>query len=477
MLIRNWLCTCVDKHLGCACDSESVFPTRVLDLGFAESAGSLKLIIPCEDPTFRGDRYAALSYCWGPPETLCRCSYQTIAITLQERKTLITLESLPKTIQDAVTLTCELGIRYLWVDALCILQEGDAEARDNWKHESSPMAKVYGNAFVTIAAARGQSVHKGILGQRQLHPKYKYGISIPFGKMSGTDPQDMVYIRHVEPRGLVTWHRKSAELHYFNYTDCMDEPLYRRAWCMQERILSRRILICNRDQYAWECQSDSQTESGRPMESIGTLRLLAEFSDFTTPQFANLWRCIITEYSGRLMTNEGDKLPAIASLARRFNECTGERYLAGLWWTSLLDDLLWAHCSIDLVNEARRSYPNTKRAPSWSWAALNGNVRWPSEPAVGDGSLAQSAEITYHATVMDCHTHSLDEDLYGALDGGELVLRGPIARVQYAEYRVGNIGLDWVVDAAGYVYTENDKLFETIPPENVVPMRNLNKTI
>jgi hypothetical protein len=245
---------------------------------------------------------------------------------------------------------------------------------------------------------------------------------------------------------------------------------------MQERILSRRVLICNRDQYAWECQSDSQTESGRAMESICTLRLSAEFSDFTTPQFANLWRCIITEYSGRLMTNEGDKLPAIASLARRFNECTGERYLAGLWWTSLLDDLLWAHRSIDFVNEAQRSYPNTKRAPSWSWAALNGNVRWPSEPAVRDGSLAQSAEITYHATVIDCHTHSLDKDPYGALDGGELVLRGPIARVQYAEYRAGNIGLDWVVDAAGYVCTENDKLFETIPPENVLPMRNLNKT-
>ena len=208
MLIRNWLRTCVDKHPVCACDSESVFPTRVLDLGFAESARSLKLIIPCEHPTFRGDRYAALSYCWGPPETLRGCSYQTTATTLQERKTLITLESLPKTIQDAVTLTRELGIRYLWVDALCILQGRDAEARDDWKHESSLMAKVYGNAFVTIAAAKGQSVHEGIFGQRQLHSEYKYGIDIPFGKMSGTDAQDMVYIRHVEPRGPATWHKK-----------------------------------------------------------------------------------------------------------------------------------------------------------------------------------------------------------------------------------------------------------------------------
>jgi hypothetical protein len=71
------------------------------------------------------------------------------------------------------------------------------------------MAKVYGNAFVTIAAAKGQSVHEGIFGQRQLHSEYKYGIDIPFGKMSGTDAQDMVYIRHVEPRGPATWHKKN----------------------------------------------------------------------------------------------------------------------------------------------------------------------------------------------------------------------------------------------------------------------------
>ena len=169
------------------------------------------------------------------------------------------------------------------------------------------------------------------------------------------------------------------------------------------------------------------------MESFGTLRLVAECSNFTISQFATLWRCIITEYSGRLLTDPDDKFPAISGLARKFYDYTGQTYCAGLRQGSLLDDLLWAHCAIDFGNIAERMYPANKRAPSWSWATLDGYVRWQCEPVRKSAWSFSSEEPANHATVVNCRLNSLDNDSFGALKVGELILRAPITRINYVE--------------------------------------------
>lgn len=77
------------------------------------------------------------------------------------------IENLPQTFLDAVLLTGGLGLRYLWVDSLCILQD----SREDWAHEAPLMASVYGNAYVTIAADAAKNTNAGFLtgSTRHLH--------------------------------------------------------------------------------------------------------------------------------------------------------------------------------------------------------------------------------------------------------------------------------------------------------------------
>jgi hypothetical protein len=86
------------------------------------------------------NRYIALSYCWGP-QTLKPFATTTYA-NIKDRKLGIPLEQLPQTFQDAITITRGFGIRYLWIDTLCILQGHDSEAKADWSRESMKMADV-----------------------------------------------------------------------------------------------------------------------------------------------------------------------------------------------------------------------------------------------------------------------------------------------------------------------------------------------
>jgi hypothetical protein len=144
-------------------------------------------------------RYVALTYCWGKTQ-----NFITTLENLEGLKERIPWEKLPQTIKDAITVTRRLGIRYFWVDALCIIQDSP----EDWEAESMRMADVYGGAFLTISAASGPDVHHGLTRQTV-----------------GSKPEYPL----------------------------QSDPLYSRAWALQERILSPRILIFGSDQIYWEC--------------------------------------------------------------------------------------------------------------------------------------------------------------------------------------------------------------------------------
>ncbi|KAH6680770.1 hypothetical protein B0J14DRAFT_273063 [Halenospora varia] len=132
------------------------------------------------------------------------------------------------------------------------------------------------------------------------------------------------------------------------------------AWALQERILSRRVLIFGGDRLYWDCQ-----------QSKGRGPISFRFP----PQVSNKdWHFIVMEYSGRELTIESDKLPALAGLAELYRQATGDQYLAGLWRSSLIVDLLWKRQRVLSCHGVLTSMPMEYRAPSWSWAALDGNV-------------------------------------------------------------------------------------------------------
>lgn len=324
----------------------------------------------------------------------------------------------PRTIQDAIIITRKLIVRYLWVDALCILQGTDEDAKLDWQKESPGMREVYGNAFLTIVAASAGTVHEGIFSTRKPPDPPHYRLTYSLEYTPGRDGH--VFVGFEE-----------------KIRDPIKEPLYHRAWTLQERILSPRALIYTRDQVCWECGSSKWSESGDLTSPIGSTRLRSQPDSID-------WSVIVRDYSSRNLTYSMDKLPALSGLANEICERTGDEYLAGLWKNSLYDHLLWCHQHMVVGNETIRAWPPSYRAPSWSWASLDGNVWFPSEPRDFD---------VYYLKLLDHKVVPSGIDKFGAILTAYICVQGPLKRIHRID----------VMD-----YTVYGKTSEDVPQEIVV---------
>ena len=147
--------------------------------------------------------------------TLSRDTYES----MQER---ISLEALPRTLSDAMRVTYELHIPYLWVDALCILQDAEEDKAE----QIAVMDNIYRFAQVTICAASAGASNDGFLQQRTFKGDFMPN-------------RDYSVLRYPTPQGSHGDIILREQRLYYPQT----EPLYQRAWAFQERILSPRKLI------------------------------------------------------------------------------------------------------------------------------------------------------------------------------------------------------------------------------------------
>lgn len=163
---------CLESHEYCPKATEAELPTRVLDVSYPDSTGDTRL--------FHGGGvrapYAALSYCWGVPQPV-----STISVLLESYQKRIPLHSLPKTVQDAIFTTRQLGLQYLWVDSLCIVQD----STDDKAFEIANMGEIFRNATVTTLAASAKACDEGFLQDR---PPPQYPLSLPEGPLKTQDP-------------------------------------------------------------------------------------------------------------------------------------------------------------------------------------------------------------------------------------------------------------------------------------------------
>jgi hypothetical protein len=268
------------------------------------------------------------------------------------------LEALPTTIRDAVSLTRYLGFRYLWVDALCIIQD---DGKD-WAMQSACMDQIYALAAITIAASASQDKWDGISTPRAPQK------GVPVTSPCSTGPG---------PAGIMFFSQRAGLIR-----DIVDKsPLASRAWTLQEQNLSRRIIHFARDQIYWECQQGFLAEDGLTLEKTGTtnnfLAPAGRISMTTTPTWfwmVTRWRWVVENYAQRSLFASSDKLPALAGLANQFQQLTGATYLAGLWHEELPLGLLWTIKTTD-DNETGHSVTEW-RAPSWSWASIEGAIHY-----------------------------------------------------------------------------------------------------
>ncbi|KAI9767147.1 MAG: hypothetical protein M1840_005936 [Geoglossum simile] len=397
-LASQWLNDCVANHPACRDTvsrisliddlSDQPLPARVLDVGPQGGPNNVNLF----ETNGRRGRYVALSHCWGPGGLLEIA--QTTTKTLEERKSEISQHDLPKTFRDAIVAVRRLGFRYLWIDALCILQDDTMD----WEQESSQMGSYYQNAILTIAAADAEDGSAGCFILRD--PPFPTPVRLSFLLQNS-----------------ITGHLFARLRPSINIEQC---PLSQRGWVLQERILSRRILYYTRSRLYWECQTRTTSEDCQLMLQrnlrFGVLRNgLISGKDAQDTQLYNQWYMMVADYTMRKLTKDRDKLPALSGLAAELQRRTLGHYLAGLWRENLHNGLLWQAGDIKLTLP-----PSGPRAPSWSWAALEGPVSY--EICVEDGDTVRINAARILET--EVKTNSLNP--YGAVLSGTLVLAGCI---------------------------------------------------
>jgi hypothetical protein len=140
-----WMDTCLTGHSNCNAAWKfplSSLPTRVIDVGPSDNSRDPRLVLGDNQRAL----YFTLSYRWNQTGS---AAFQTVQSNLDAYKIAIPLKILPQTMKDAILITRRFGVIYLWIDALCIIQD----LEDDWKEEAKEMARIYKNSLLTIAAA------------------------------------------------------------------------------------------------------------------------------------------------------------------------------------------------------------------------------------------------------------------------------------------------------------------------------------
>ena len=311
----------------------------------------------------------ALSYCWGKNPDAVMTTSETIAA----HKQAIRMDTLPKTIQDAVTITRKLGIPYLWVDALCIIQ-GDLE---DWTREAGKMCQVYSNAELTISASSATASSQGIFGPQRF----------------GLPPRILSHCgRTVNVcQNIAREHNRLA----LQMRGVEPLPINHRAWTLQESILSNRVIHYTPDELVWECNEWYLCECGyanvriQPDDDISNriIRQPDSAQGLNLKATYHKWRDTVMAFTERQLSIDDDRLTALSGVTRQFrrlirNASGGirDQYLTGLWSGDLARGLLWT-VEDDWLRQSRDSEvvyrrPRSWRAPSWSWAAVEGPVNY-----------------------------------------------------------------------------------------------------
>ena len=411
-MIKAWIEHCVDSHSECATSAQTTgrLPTRLLQI---EKAGKLFKIKLCMSSVLSpSTSYATLSHVWGSGSPM-RLVSENVVQCQQD----IPLASLPQTFADAIQLTNALGLSYLWIDSLCIIQD----LMLDWERESTTMCDVYRGSTINIAASASVNCDGGLFRQRDPLSVTPCILDVSNTQKAGA--------RLAEGGSYALFCEIACDR-----DPLVDEPLSRRAWTVQERILAPRTVYFTARKVYFVC-CKKITSDVDPCSFIGYNGFNEELVNTWTisrpklaPHSSKLyfcsrqWKRVVQQYTHGQLSLESDKLVAIAGLARHMQRTwliPNVTYLAGLWSFELLDWLLWRR-SRTLTSLAR---PKVYRAPSWSWASVEGEVEWSSDQRRIGSSDEVLSDVIYRASIVEART-TPTSDPYGSVSGGYIQIRG-----------------------------------------------------
>lgn len=362
---KQWLADCVNCHEQCGIPSKSVdgtmkSPKRLLKISKESSACTKANLHVCkrdEHPP-----YTALSYCWGTGQ-----AYRLVLSNLEAMSIDVPIRALAQTIQDAISVAGRMGVQYLWIDSLCIIQDSPTDKDD----EISAMDHIYQNAEFTLCAASAKACTEGFLQRRVFS-----GPNMP--------EEDHSTLEFPCPNGA----QGTILVKDIEYHAVTDEPLYKRGWTLQEQMLSSRVLVYDSWQVWWECLEGKKSDKGNPDSissnggwidrlpihgQMGRIERISRDRNHDPDFLWKKWADAVETYTMRDLTIASDKLPALSGLASRFSNLWGCAYYAGLWEERLIEGLRWS------VLEPFATVINHSYTPSWSWASVIGAVSWSVE--------------------------------------------------------------------------------------------------
>ncbi|KAK1621820.1 hypothetical protein BDP81DRAFT_511094 [Colletotrichum phormii] len=253
--------------------------------------------------------------------------------------------------RDAVIITRKLGVKYLWLDSLCILQsngqEHDADSKEDWERESKLMEEIFGSAYLTIAASCANHRFEGFLNPRT-------------------------------PRQFIIDNFEA---------DVEHGELNQRGWVLQERALSRRTLHFTSTQTYWECGEGIRCETftktaNRKAAFLGDSNFPHSVESFK--QGRQLQHChdLYERYSSLGLSYATDKPRAISGLEKRLMTALKSTGGYGVFQSNFHRDLLWQRRNMGTTLQ-RITFPPKEEVPSWSWMAFDGETRY-MDVAFGD---------------------------------------------------------------------------------------------
>ncbi|KAK4442296.1 heterokaryon incompatibility protein-domain-containing protein, partial [Podospora aff. communis PSN243] len=351
--------------------------------------------------------YATLSHWWGAGNPL-----QTTTANIEHHRKRIRFQDLPKAFKDAVVFTRSMKVRFLWIDSLCIIQDSEEDKN----REIPRMAAIYSGSIFNIAASAAADCHAGCFQPRDWAVARPHIIRVDSISGSPLTRQSTVMRLLVSPSIHDEQNSRAA-----GYLDD-------RGWIIQQRIFAPRTFFFEKTFLLFHCSAmygserlpstilwptdpvshdedirhglrsdllprrDAMLESLVPFSRARALGragselhkaagegdglsivsfLLAPGRILTQSPMSWNWSTIVELYARCTFTKESDRLLGISSLAGMLEKAgVGGRYIAGMWIRSLPEGLLWKNITTCNRPPIRRSKPY--RAPSWSWACLEG---------------------------------------------------------------------------------------------------------
>lgn len=376
----------IGVHGMCRAPDAVQLPRRLLYLG--TQTNPIVKLVQMND---QSGLYNALSYRWGDQEFL-----KTKKSSLKQFQNQIAWKDLPPLFKDAITISRNLEIYYLWIDALCIVQDD----KKDWNEQAPQMGAVYDNSYATIACASVASPSERILKPR-----------------SSLWQSKMFEIKDEKNRNIELRVRQRSISPDTGKRNENPDYLATRAWIWQERLLSRRSLVFTNSAMKFECHAASVWED--------QLYAGHSFSSRIDKDPHTYWKALIEDFTERDITISTDRLPAIQAVMNKVIERYRLTPICGLWYETMTTTLHWGPKNGLHSLKPQASY----MAPTWSWASLEGAIEWSIGPA--DGLPKEDKQwdlklvgMEYPSSLQAVNSHPIRETLL--LEGR--FVRGTVVR-------------------------------------------------